>query len=129
MTDDYPANDFEVAADKFQWVFDLKEMQDRFGQRVSARFAESAMRDLTAASFGDNPHEVRLAWHLLMDAMGHIMTGLFISTGAWKKFCPQPDYDSGAPGMAVLWRRHGKQVVGRVTFKDELPCGIRFDVE
>jgi hypothetical protein len=129
VTDDYPANDFEATAYKFQWFFDLKEIQERFGQRVSARFAESAMRDLTAASFGDNANEVRLAWQLLLDSIGPILTGLFISTGAWKKFCPEPDHDVGAPAMAILWRKNGKQVVGRVTFKDDRAHGIRFDVE
>ena len=37
MTDDTPANDSEATADRFQWVFELEDIQKMFGQRVSAR--------------------------------------------------------------------------------------------
>ncbi len=98
-------------------------------QRINARFFASALNDLSAASRGDNPHEVRLAWQLLLDTVGPIVVGRFVSTGAWKRFCPEPDHDAGTPSLAVLWRKGGKSVVGRLQFLNEVPVGVRFDVE
>lgn len=129
MTDDMPANESEATADRFQWVFELDEILTIFGQRVSARLTDQTLRDLTVASYGNNATEVRLAWQLLLDNMGPVLTGRFISSRAWRKFCPTPDHDLGTPSLAVLWRKAGKQVVGRVQFREELPVGVRFDAE
>jgi hypothetical protein len=129
MTDDMPANESEATADRFQWVFELEEIRAMFGQRVSARLADQALRDLTVATYGDNAHEVRLAWQLLADTLGPVLTSLFIRSNAWRKFCPDPDHDLGTPSLAVLWRKGGTQVVGRVQFREELPVGVRFDAE
>lgn len=129
MTDDMPANESEATADRFQWVFELPEMQSMFGQRVSARLTDQALRDLTVASYGDNATEVRLAWQLLLDTMGPVLTGKFIHSRAWLKFCPTPPRARGSDSLAVLWRKGGKQVVGRVQFRADVPVGVRFDVE
>lgn len=129
MTDDMPANESEATADRLQWIFELEDIQTMFGQRVSARLTDQALRDLTVASFGDNATEVRLAWQLLLDTFGPVLTSLFIRSRAWRKFCPDPDHDLGTPSLAVLWRRGGSQVVGRLQYKGDVPVGVRFDVE
>ena len=129
MSDDTPANESEATADRFQWVFELDSIMAMFGQRVSARLTDQSLRDLTFASYGDNATEVRLAWHLVSDTMGPVLTGKFIERGAWRQFCPTPDHDDGTPSKAVLWRKGGTQVVGRVQYSQEIPVGVRFDVE
>jgi hypothetical protein len=129
MNDDFPANERESTADQFQWLFNLEEIQRLFGQKISARYTASALHDLTVASFGDNAHEVRLAWQLLLDTMGPVLTGRFITSGAWKTFCSHPDHDDGTPSHAVLWRKGGESVVARRVFREERPTDIRFDVE
>ena len=129
MSDDYPANPQEFTADLFQWVFSLDEFRALAGQRISARLFASALEDLSTASRGDHAHEVRLAWQLLLDTIGPVMTGHFLSTGAWKQFCPEPDHDAGSPSLAVVWRKGGQSVVARRQFKNDLPVDVRFDVE
>jgi hypothetical protein len=129
VTDDTPANECEATADNFQWVFELEDVQSLFGQRVSARLTDQALRDLTVASFGDNATEVRLAWHLLLDTMGPVLTSLFIRSNAWRKFCPEPDHDAGTPSLRVVWRKGGKQVVARLLYTNEVPTGVRCDLE
>lgn len=129
MSDDYPANEMESTADLFQWILRLDEMVAIAGQRINARYTASALRDLVTASHGENPHEVRLAWQLLLDTIGPVLTGKFIATGAWKDFCPEPDHDEGTPSLAVLWRKHCQSVIGRVQFTKDRPTGVRFDVE
>jgi hypothetical protein len=129
MTDDTPANDSEATADRFQWVFELEDIQKMFGQRVSARLTDQALRDLTVASFGDNANEVKLAWLLLLDTMGPVLTDRFIQSNAWRKFCPEPDHDAGRPSLRVVWRKGGKQVVTRLMYSKEVPTGVRFDFE
>ena len=129
MTDDTPANDSEATADRFQWVFELEDIQKMFGQRVSARLTDQALRDLTVASFGTNVTEVKLAWILLLDTLGPVLTGMFIRSNAWRTFCPEPDHDAGTPSLRVVWRKGGKQVVARLVYNNEVPIGVRFDLE
>lgn len=129
MTDDMPANESEATAARFQWVFELPDLTTLFGQRVSARLADQALRDLTVASHGDNAHEVRLAWHLLADTLGPVLTSLFIRSNAWRDFCPEPDHDAGTPSTRVVWRKHGTQVVARLQYNNDVPIGVRFDQE
>lgn len=129
VSDDTPANESEATADRFQWIFELHDLQSLFGQRVSTRLTDQALRDLTVASHGDNAHEVRLAWHLLLDTMGPVLTSLFIRSNAWRSFCPAPDHDAGTPSLRVVWRKGGTQVVARLLYANEVPTGVRFDQE
>lgn len=124
-----PANVREEVADLFQWFFRLRAVQKLAGQRINARFFASAMEDLSTSSFGDNPNEVRLAWQMVLDTLGVRLTGMMIDEGVYRQYTPEPDHDRGTPSLAVLWRKNGKSVVGRVTFTEDVPTGIRFDVE
>lgn len=127
--DDYPANEQESTADLFQWFFHLEEVLKFANQRINTRSFASALNDLSTASRGDNAHEVRLAWQLFLDTVGPAVVQRFVTTGAWKRFCPEPDHDAGTPSLAVLWRKGGRSVVGRLQFLNEVVVGVRFDVE
>jgi hypothetical protein len=124
-----PANEREEVADLFQWFFRLKAIEKIAGQRINARFLASAMQDLSAACFGDNPNEVRLAWQMVLDTLGPVLTGKMLRERVYLRYTPEPDHDAGTPSMAVVWRKNGQSVVARGTFTQEKPTGIRFDVE
>ncbi len=129
MTDDYPANQQEATADLFQWFFALPQIKKLAGRRISARFMASAMQDLSTASHGENAHEVRLAWQMLLDTIGPVMVSHFLHHEAWKQFCPEPDHDQGSLSMAIVWRKNGQSVVARHQYKNEVPVDIKFTVE
>jgi len=129
MTDDYPANQQEATADLFQWVFSLPQLKKLAGRRISARYLAAALQDLSTASHGDNAHEVRLAWQMVLDTLGPIMLSHFLHHEAWKQFCPEPDHDQGTPSMAIVWRKGGQSVVARHQYVNEVPVDIKFTVE
>lgn len=129
MTDDYPANPQEATADLFQWVFELPALKKLAGRRISARLFASALDDLSTASRGENAHEVRLAWQMVLDTIGPIMVSHFLHHEAWKKFCPEPDHDQGTLSMAIVWRKNGQSVVARHQYKNEVPVDVKFTVE
>jgi hypothetical protein len=124
-----PANEREEVADLFQWFFRLKAIEKIAGQRINARFLASAMQDLSTACFGDNPNEVRLAWQMVLDTLGPVLTGKMIDEGVYRRYTPEPDSVRGTPSLAVVWRKNGQSVVARAQYVQDKATGIRFDVE
>lgn len=118
-----PADDFERAADMLEWVFYLPGMEEVVTQSVHARDIVKALRDLVAASCATvgNPLEVKLAWQIVMDAMGPILFNRFIQMGAWKDWTPfvSPIHDTLS--KHVLWVGHGKRVVLRLKYQNDEP--------
>jgi hypothetical protein len=131
ILDDMPANEFEAAADVFQWIFFLDEVIDLFHWPVNARYLSAALRDLRTASCAKpgNPREIQLAWQLLLDTAGLTLTGKFIATGTWKEFCPFVVQLPSGGSKITLWKGGGKSVVGRVQYRKDVPFDIRFDIE
>jgi hypothetical protein len=129
--DNLPANDFERAADVFQWIFHLNEVIDLFGWPVNARYLSAALRDLREASCAKpgNAREVQLAWQLVLDTAGLNLTGKFIHSGAYKDFCPYVRPVPSGGSKIALWRGEGKIVVARLQFLNDKGVGIRFDIE
>lgn len=129
MSDDYPANPQEATADLFQWFFELPQVKKLADRRISARFLASALQDLSTASHGENAHEVRLAWQMLLDTLGLVLISHFLHHETWRQFCPEPDHDHGTPSMAIVWRKNGQSVVARHQYKNEVSVDIKFTVE
>lgn len=119
----------QLPEDLLQWVFNCDRITREIGHHVNTRYLCQALRDLRTASRGSNPHEVRLAWQMLCDSAGPVLTGLFISSGAWLDFCPQPIAGRDASALATVWHREDKSVVARAQFQGDVPVGVRFDIE
>ena len=118
-------------ADIFQWVFNLDVRLDAFGKMVSAPYLYQALIDLRTASNSTqaHAHEVRLAWQLMLDVAGPLLTGMFLREGCWSDVCPRlTDWDA-TPSMLVVWERDGQRVIARMQYQDDEAVGIRFDVE
>lgn len=130
MLDNMPANETEAAADAFQWILFLDEVIALFNWPVNARFLVCALRDLRTASCAKTTtaHEVRLAWQMLLDTAGPILTGKFISTGTWREHTPYVRGTHDTPSLATLWEGNGQAVVCRVQFQQEVPVDMKFEV-
>lgn len=131
ILDNVPANETEATADAFQWILFLDEVVELFNWPVNARYLVTALRDLRTASCAKpgNAHEVRLAWQMLLDTAGPILTGKFIATGTWREYSPYVRGTRDTPSLATLWEGNGKAVVCRVRFDRDVPVGMIFDVE
>ena len=131
ILDDAPANEQEAVADLFQWLLFLDDIIQYTGQPINARYLAAGLRDLATASFAQpgNAHEVRLAWQMLLDVMGPKLTGMFIMSKAWEGFAPKVSKRHDTDSLATLWAGNDQKVVARVQFQQDVPVGIRFDVE
>ena len=131
ILDDAPANEQEAVADLFQWLLFLDDIIQYTGQPINARYLAAGLRDLATASFAQpgNAHEVRLAWQMLLDVMGPKLTGMFIMSKAWQGFAPKVSKLHDTDSLATLWVGNDQKVVARVQFQQDVPVGIRFDVE
>ncbi len=129
--DNLPADDYERAADVFQWIFHLDDVIKLLDWPINTRYLSAALRDLRTASNAKpgNAREVQLAWQLVMDTAGVSLTGKFIHSNAWKDFCPYVRPVPSGGSKVALWRGDGKVVVAYLQFKNEVGVGIRFDIE
>jgi hypothetical protein len=131
ILDDMPANETEAAADQLQWILFLEEVMDMFNWPVNTRYLVSALRDLRTASSAKpgNAYEVRLAWQLVLDVAGPILTGRFISSGTWREYTPYVRNARDTPSRATVWQRNGKAVVCRARYQKEVAVDLAFHVE
>ncbi len=122
-------DDFERAADALEWVFYLPP--GSVTQDICARDVARALRDVVDASFANvgNPLEVKLAWQIVMDAMGSQLFSTFVRIGAWKDFCPPVSKRHNTFSRHVLWVGQGKRVVLRLSFKNDVPVEQKLWVE
>ncbi len=118
-------------ADVFQWVFNLDVCMKAFGKMVSAPYLHQSLIDLRTASNSatSHAHEVRLAWQLLLDVAGPMLTGMFIREGGWAEVCPRRTTWEATPSRCVVWERDDGRVVARLQYQGDEATGIRFDVE
>jgi hypothetical protein len=130
ILDNMPANEREATADAFQWILFMDEVIALFDWPVNARYLATALRDLRMASRSGvaNAHEVRLAWQMLLDTAGPILTGRFISSGTWRDYTPYVFSSRNTPSMAILWEGEHKAVVCRVQYRQEVPVGMSFEL-
>jgi len=130
MTDNMPANETEATADMFQWILFQDDVTALFDWPVNSRYLVAALRDLRTASYSGtaNAYEVRLAWQMLLDTAGPILTGRFIASGTWREYTPYVFSARDTPSLATLWEGEQKSVVCRAQYHLEVPIGMRFDV-
>jgi hypothetical protein len=119
----------ELPEDLLQWVFHQDFMVQATGRPINTRYLCQALRDLRAASYGVNVHEVRLAWQMLLDTAGPQLTGMFIRGGDWKRFAPPCDSKTDTPSNVTVWKDFDHRVVVRRQFVGEVPTDISFSVE
>ena len=126
-----PANDFERAADLFQWIFYLDWFAGNAQRLIPARVLADALRNLRHACCQKptTAAEVRLAWQMFYDCAGPFLTGQFLVSGAWKHFCPDPRSSRDTGSMLVVWEGDGHSVVARVQFFKDEPSDIAFAIE
>ncbi len=129
--DRIPINDFEKAADLFQWMFYLDWFSSNVQRMVHARSLADSLQDMRTACCTKEAkaEEVRLAFQLFYDVAGPFLTGQFLVSGAWKYFCPDPRCRTDSGTQLTLWRGDGKSVVARVQYKMDEPCDIAFVIE
>lgn len=126
-----PADDFERAADLFQWIFYLDWFAGNAERIIPARVLASTLRDLRQACCQKptTAAEVRLAWQMFYDCAGPFLTGQFLVSDAWKHFCPDPRSNRDTGSMIVVWEDGDQSVVARVQFYKDEPSDICFSIE
>ena len=129
--DRMPADDFERAADLFQWIFYLDWFAGNAQRLIPSRVLAATLRDLRQACCQKptTAAEVRLAWQVFYDCAGPFLTGQFLVSGAWKTFCPDPRSKRDTGSMLVLWEGGGQSLVARVQFFKDEPSDISFTLE
>jgi hypothetical protein len=113
-------------ADAFQWVFNLDLCLKGFGRMVSAPYLYKSLIDLRTAVESGNAHEVRLAWQMILDVAGPMLTGMFIREGGWKEVCPVPYGVSDTPSQCVVWENYEKRVIARLQYRNDEAVDIAF---
>lgn len=119
----------ELPEDLLQWVFHQDFMVQATGRPINTRYLCQALRDLRTASHGATPHEVRLAWQMLLDTAGPQLTGMFIRGGEWQRFCPPVRAKDNTPSRITVWSDDNHRVVVRRQFVGDVPTDISFSVE
>lgn len=115
----------ELPEDLLQWVFHQDFFVQATGRVINARYLCQALRDLRTASHGDQAHQVRLAWQMLLDAAGAQLTGMFVRNGDWQRFAPKVSDHHNSPSRIVVWEWQGKRVVLLRQFVGEVPTDLK----
>lgn len=117
--------------DIVQWVFDADFMMNQFGGPIDAQEMCDLIRELHAESKKDpgDADVVREAWIAFSHCVGPRFAGQFISSGAWRDVCPEPqDTTADADDVATLWSQDGRRVVASVEYHGTKPVGVLFSV-
>lgn len=118
-----------MTSDVQQRAFDSQFFIDNAELIRNPRLLASALADMDRATHGGSAHEVRLAWQQVYDLVGPKLTGLFISTGSWRDYCPDIDDQTDTDSRATLWTDGDQRVVCQLVFLREQPWDMTFTVE
>lgn len=110
-------------------AFDSQFFVDNADLIRSPRLLAKALADMDYATRNGHADEVRLAWLQFYDLAGPVLTGRFISSGAWRDYCPEIDDDSDTESRATLWTDGVRRLVCQLLFVQEIPHDMRFDLE
>ena len=126
-----PKNETERTADDFEWLFYLPELESLLPRPVNGRYVAHALKDVADASFSPapKPHEIRLAWQMLLDVMGPHLFRAFYNLGAWQDFTPYVSSSRDTGSRRVLWSNSVEDVVLLMQYQADEACDLAIRVE
>ena len=128
---DPPGNELERVAYHIEWLLYLPQLGEVVTQHVPIRRLIQSLIDVGKISFTQdaNPHEVMLAWQILLDVMGPEFFHAFVKCGAWRDFTPIDDFDRNTQSLLILWTNGSQDVAMRRTYEADLPSSYKLSVD